>query len=153
MRRCGASIAGGARGFSLIEVMLALLVTSIGLLGLAALQTVSLKQNHDAYLRSQAVFLAHDMVERMRANRQQALSGAYDVAFGATGGSGLAADDLSQWQSAIGALLPAGQGAVDVDGARRIATVSVRWDDARGDRGAENVQGGALLVFAVTTEI
>lgn len=142
-----------ARGFSLVEVLIALLVTSVGLLGLAALQLVSLKQNHNAYLRSQATFLAHDMVERLRANRQQAIDGAYDVGFGGTGGSGLAASDLDQWQDLVDALLPAGDGAVDVDGASGLATVSVRWDDSRGDTGAENTPVGEDLVFAVTTEI
>ena len=140
-------------GFSLLEVLIALLVTSVGLLGLAALQVVSLKQNHNAYLRSQATFLAHDMVERLRANRQQAFTGAYDVSFGDTGGSGLAATDLTQWQASIDAMLPAGDGAVDVDGASGLATVSVRWDDARGDTGAENTPEGEDLVFVVTTEI
>jgi len=140
-------------GFSLIEVMIALLVTSVGLLGLAALQLVSLKQNHGAYLRSQATLLAHDIVERMRANRQQALSGSYDVDFGDTGGTGLAAADLDQWQDLIDATLPNGDGAVEVDAARGLATVSVRWDDARGDEGPENTPAGEDLVFVVTTEI
>jgi type IV pilus assembly protein PilV len=142
-----------AGGFSLIEVMVALLVTSVGLLGLASLQLVSLKQNHGAYLRSQATALAHDMVERMRANRQQALSGAYDVDFGDTGGSGLAATDLAQWQGAIDRTLPEGDGAVAVNSASGLATVSVRWDDARGDEGAENTPADEDLVFAVTTEL
>ena len=144
-QRCG--------GFSLVEVLVALLVTSAGLLGLAALQLVSLKQNHDAYLRSQATFLAHDMVERMRANRQQAMSGAYDVDFGDSGGSGLAASDLAQWQGLADALLPSGDGAVAVDGASGLALVSVRWDDSRGDTGAENTAAGEDLVFSVTTEL
>ena len=142
-----------AAGFSLVEVLIALLVTSVGLLGLAALQVVSLKQNHGAYLRSQATALAHDMVERMRANRQPALSGAYDVAYGGSGGSGLAATDLAQWQDAIDRALPAADGAVSVDAASALATVSVRWDDSRGDTGAENVADGEPLVFAVTTEL
>jgi len=140
-------------GFSLLEVLVALLVTSVGLLGLAALQLVSLKQNHGAYLRSQATFLAHDMVERMRSNRQQAISGAYDVGFGGSGGSGLAAADLAQWQALVDALLPSGDGAVSVDAARGLAIVSVRWDDSRGDTGAENTAAGDDLVFSVTTEI
>ena len=140
-------------GFSLMEVLIALLVTSVGLLGLAALQSVSLKQNHGAHLRAQATVLAHDMVERMRANRQQALGGAYDADFGETGGSGLAATDLDDWQSLIDASLPAGDGAVAVEAASGLATVRVRWDDSRGDTGAENTPAGEDLVFSVTTEI
>ena len=56
------------RGFSLIEVLVALLVLSIGLLGLAALQTTSLQYNTGSYFRTQATFLAYDILDRMRAN-------------------------------------------------------------------------------------
>ena len=52
----------------MIEVMVALLVLSIGLLGLAALQTTSLQYNTGSYFRSQATFLAYDILDRMRAN-------------------------------------------------------------------------------------
>ncbi len=56
-------------GFTLLEALIALLVLSIGLLGLAALQTRGLAYSHDAYLRSQATFLAYDIIERMRARK------------------------------------------------------------------------------------
>lgn len=56
-------------GFSLIEVLIALLVVAIGLLGLASLQARGLKFNHDAYVRSQATNMIYDVVERMRARR------------------------------------------------------------------------------------
>jgi type IV pilus assembly protein PilV len=55
-------------GFSLLEVLIAVLVLAIGLLGLAGLQSLSLKYNHSAYLRSQAVQLGYDMADRIRAN-------------------------------------------------------------------------------------
>ena len=57
-----------SRGFSLVEVLVALLVLSIGLLGLAALQTTSLQYNTGSYFRTQATFLAYDIIDRMRAN-------------------------------------------------------------------------------------
>ena len=56
------------RGFTLLEVLVALLILAIGLLGLAALQSVSLKYNHQSYERTQATLLAYDMLDRMRAN-------------------------------------------------------------------------------------
>jgi len=62
------NIAFQHRGFSLIEVLVALLVLSIGLLGLAALQTTSLQYNTGSYFRTQATFLAYDIIDRMRAN-------------------------------------------------------------------------------------
>jgi type IV pilus assembly protein PilV len=56
-------------GFSLIEVLVAMLVLAIGLLGLAALQTQGMRFNHDAYVRTSATSLAYDIVEKMRINR------------------------------------------------------------------------------------
>lgn len=55
-------------GFSLIEVMIAALVISIGMLGIAGLQLVSMKGSHQSYMRHQAMFVVQDLVERMRAN-------------------------------------------------------------------------------------
>lgn len=60
------------RGFTLIEVLVAMVVLSIGLLGLAGLQATSLKSNQSAYHRSQATQLAYEMADRMRANREYA---------------------------------------------------------------------------------
>lgn len=57
------------RGFTLIEVLVALMVLSLGLLGLAALQTVGLKYNNQSYQRTQAVLQAYDIIDRMRANK------------------------------------------------------------------------------------
>ena len=56
------------RGFTLLEVLIALLVFSLGLLGMAGLLIVSVKTNHSAYLRTQASFLAQSMADRMRSN-------------------------------------------------------------------------------------
>lgn len=66
-------------GFSLIEVLVALLVLSIGLLGLAMLQTTSLKFNTDSYSRTQATFLVYDIIDRMRTNPAGRSGGSYDV--------------------------------------------------------------------------
>ncbi len=56
------------KGFTLIEVLIAMLILAIGLLGLAGLQATSLRNNMSAYNRSQATLLAYDMADRMRAN-------------------------------------------------------------------------------------
>ena len=131
-------------GLTLIEILVALLVLSIGLLGMARLQAASLRANHNAYLRSQAVVLAYDMADRMRANRPPALAGAYDIALaGSASGSTVAADDLAEWKNLLQSVLPSGDGAVDVDGTA--ATITVQWDDTRGEE--DPVQ------LTVTTEI
>lgn len=62
-------------GFSLIEVLIALVILAIGLLGMASLMLISMKSNQSAYQRSQANWLAYDIVERMRLNRGLATSG------------------------------------------------------------------------------
>jgi type IV pilus assembly protein PilV len=56
------------QGFTLLEVLIALLVLSIGLLGLAALQTTGLRSNEMASMRTTSTMLAYDITDRMRAN-------------------------------------------------------------------------------------
>src|SRR5664280_455779 len=55
-------------GFTLLEVLIAMLVLAVGLLGLAGLQATSLRNNQSAYNRSQATQLAYDLADRMRNN-------------------------------------------------------------------------------------
>ncbi len=69
-------------GTTLIETMVALLILSIGLLGIAALQMSGLFQNRVNYERSQAVMLADEIAERIRVNRPAAAAGDYDTAIG-----------------------------------------------------------------------
>lgn len=80
------------RGFSLVEALVALLVLSIGLLGLALLQGQGLKFNTDAYLRTQATILAYDIIDRMQANPVGLAAGAYLVT-----SSGSAASKMSTY--------------------------------------------------------
>ena len=142
-----------ASGFSLLEVMIAVVVTSVGLLGIASLQLFALRTQNNAYLRGQATQINHDMLERLRADCAGALSGAYDIAFGAVPGAGadLASTELRSWRALV-ARLPAGEGAVQVTNGGA-ATIRLRWNDARGDAGAENPAAGALLEFAETTRV
>lgn len=55
-------------GFTLIEVLVTVVVVSIGLLGLAGLQINGLRANLSSEARSKATLLASDIIERMRAN-------------------------------------------------------------------------------------
>ena len=56
------------KGFTLIEVMIAVVVFSFGLLAVAGVMTVAVKSNHNGYMRSQANFLASSMLDSMRKN-------------------------------------------------------------------------------------
>jgi type IV pilus assembly protein PilV len=64
-------------GLNLLEVLIATLVLSVGLLGLAGLQVSSLKTAQNASLKQEATFLLYDLLERMRSNRQAVLAGSY----------------------------------------------------------------------------
>ena len=69
-----------AHGFSLVEVLVAVLIFSLGLLGMAALLVVATQSSHASYLRTQVGFLAEQMANRMRANPQGVWAGHYDSA-------------------------------------------------------------------------
>lgn len=69
-------------GFTLLEVLIALVVLSIGLLGLAGLQLTSLQASNDSYGRTQATILAYDIADRMRANVPAAINGNYIISPG-----------------------------------------------------------------------
>ena len=117
------------RGLSLVEVLVAVVLLSVGLLGLAGLQASGLRVGLSSIHRSEAAQLAQDMIERMRANVANA--GSYGLALGdaAPACASVAACDLRDWRLRLQSL-PAGTGAVAVDG--RQATVTVQWDDSRG---------------------
>lgn len=149
-------------GFSLLEVLISIVVLSVGLLGIAGLQLMSLKMNDSAYYRSQAVILAEDMLDRMRSNRVSAISGGYDYAEeddkksnGAdsggrapntpgkeskTSGEETAADatpvkeDIDQWLKLLKEL-PGGDGKIEINN-NGIVTVTVEWNDSRGELGS-----------------
>ena len=70
----------GARGFTLLEVLVAMVLLSIGLLGVARLQMFGLQNTGNAYFRTQASGLLTELVERVRANPQGALDNHYSVA-------------------------------------------------------------------------
>lgn len=142
-------------GFTLIEVLVALLVLSIGMLGLAALQSATLQFNHSAYLRSQATNLAYDIIDRMRANRQSALNGAYNGGLASpapacgsviAAGTTVAAVDVAAWRNALACTLPAGTGSVAVD-ADGTATIRICWDESLGEQCAAD----DLQTFDMTT--
>lgn len=126
------------RGFSLLEVMIALLVLSIGLLGVAALQTSALRAGQMADMRTRAVQAATDMVERMRANPAGTAAGQYEITRDRTArhtaASGMAGADLVDWQARL-ADLPDGRGEISRcnHGCTKQAThsVTVWWNAYR----------------------
>ena len=65
------------RGFNLLEVLIAIVVLSIGLIGLGLLELKGVQYTRDAYARTQAVILAESLADRMRANPEGATDGLY----------------------------------------------------------------------------
>lgn len=125
-------------GFSLIEVLVALLVLSIGLLGLAALQVTGIRFNHQSYQRTQATVLIYEIVDRMRAN-PQAL-GSYVIAIGAgtpTAATNcdtascsitdLATYDLNRWRTAINTAIGSQASSIQQNGA--LFTITIQWTE------------------------
>lgn len=117
------------RGLSLLEIMISVLVLSIGILGMATLQLQALKSNQSALTRTEATQYAYMINDMMRANRSAALNGQYNIDLGETvSGSSMAVLDLQHWKRVV-AELPGGDGAVSVSAGR--ATITIQWDSSR----------------------
>jgi len=136
-------------GFTLIEILITLIIMSIGLLGMASLQMNSLRSNQGAYLRSQASMLSYDMADRMRANSVRAIAGDYngfdtdgtvpsdpgciDAATGCSAAQ-QSNTDMFEWASRVNgtgagiALLPAAQGTI-TRGAGNLFTILIDWTE------------------------
>jgi type IV pilus assembly protein PilV len=147
-------------GFTLIEVLIAMLVLAVGLLGLAGLQVISLRNNQSAYNRSQATQLAYDMADRIRANPSDANkleNSAYVAVTPAVFQSScnsspgcipelMAQNDRALWNANIISTLGSiSTGSVNVDPITRIFTITINWDDNR--------SGTANLSFAMSFQL
>jgi type IV pilus assembly protein PilV len=115
-----------SRGFSLLELMVAVVVFSIGLIGLGLLLTSAIRANHVGFLHSQATFVAESLADRMRANVAGVWLDAYDGTWDATATAPtvtcaaaspctptqVALRDVWAWGNMVAQLLPGGQGRV-----------------------------------------
>lgn len=121
-----------SRGAGLIEVLVAVLVMAIGLLGIAAMQASALRNSQSALERSQAVVQTYTILDAMRANRPAALAGAYNIGMTCappTAGS-LAQTDLNQWIAGLKSTLNS-SACGSITRAGDVFTVTVQWNDQR----------------------
>ncbi|MBI3560303.1 MAG: type IV pilus modification protein PilV [Gammaproteobacteria bacterium] len=137
-----------SQGFTLLEVMIALVIFSIGLIGLAGLQSLSLQNNQVAYARTMATILAYDMADRIHNNRIGAASGSYAVTTMPASATScitssctpavLATYDLYQWDQTVRHTQnnPAAQnelfnalGYITRNGS--VYSIYIAWDEAR----------------------
>lgn len=132
-----------ARGFTMVEVLVALVVLAIGMLGIAGLFVTTLGSGGAAINRMQAVNLATDIADRIRSNRSAnaAYAGAASTSYTCIGAGAvncapaeMAADDLLQWHTAIAATLPSSSGSggtIAVAGASApyTYTITLSWPE------------------------
>lgn len=158
-------------GFSLIEVLIALVILSVGLLGIAAMVSVSLKSKDSSFMRTQATTLTSAILDRMRANRATATANGYDVTFtGAlpstppSGGcitatstnscspTDIAAVDLQEWRNDL-ANLPCGVGSIStvINNQMTQATITVQWSDQRANTTTTLAACAGTIQFAITS--
>ncbi|WP_421866893.1 type IV pilus modification protein PilV [Motiliproteus sp.] len=133
-------------GFTLIEILVAVLILSLGILGLIGMETMALKNNQSAYHRSQATLLAYDLADMMRANPEGAAAGDYEdalpdgtdnnncISFTSTTPSGcssgaIAEQDVFEWNERLVDILPGGSASIAVNSG--VQTITVSWDDNR----------------------
>jgi type IV pilus assembly protein PilV len=140
-----------AKGFTLVEVMIALVVMAVGMLGLASIQAVGMQNNATAYNRTLAMQSAYDMADSIRAAKQfdETIQAAYStVSAGGTLGSdatlcvqyqdtipncstaNMATDDINMWKRQLAKVLPSGTGSVGII-AGDYYQIKVMWDEAR----------------------
>lgn len=128
------------RGLGLIEIMVAVLVLSVGVMGVATLQTRSLKNNYSALANSMATIQTYSIIDAMRVARSAAIAGDFNLALAdEPAGTGFAADALSSWRSSLKTLLGS-QTKSSVQCVDTLCTVIVQWDDSRALAGSEEQQ-------------
>jgi type IV pilus assembly protein PilV len=151
--------------------MVSFVILGVGLLGIAALQGNALRYSNQAYLRSQAVIVAYDIFERMRANPVGVTGGHYVYGAGesddALPGFGerpvatidctsrsctpqqLALFDMAKWSQSISELLPSGSGSLSTAGKNEY-TVTIHWMEQPNmspvDEGAPNNRYHSLVI-------
>jgi type IV pilus assembly protein PilV len=140
------------RGVGLIEVLVAVLILALGLLGMAGLQSKSLRASQSSYARTQAVMLSYYMLDAMRADRNAALGGSYNTtslcSSGALTGTSLPDNSRKHWidsmKKSLGDITST-CGAIDCDVAG-LCSVKIIWNDERaGGLGAQTFETKSRL--------
>lgn len=143
------------QGFTLLEILVAIVVISLGLLGLAGLQVVSLNNNQTAQYRSIATQQAYDIADRMRANLLGISGGFYnnlaaiipadpDCMTNVCSPQQMATADHAHWNANNRDMLPGGSGTV-ASGANGTFTITVSW--------TERIVAGANITQSFVTTI
>lgn len=148
-------VVGGNGGFTIIEVLIALVILSIGLLAVGILQNRALQYSHAALLRSRAVQSVEDILDKIRANKFNINNYVIDLDLPDPAGvpydtkaaidsqltaySGIVRLDLAEWKWTLSRSLPGGRGSIAVaedstDGFL-VATITVQWVESINNEG------------------
>lgn len=137
------------RGVTLLEVMVAVLILAVGVLGAASLQLNAIRYSASAGHTTQATLAARDMLDRMRANPSVLASYATASVAGtcapSSGGATIVSQDMADFTRSVTCQLPAANASIVVNGGQ--ATVSIAWSEAR------TVAGGGTTTLAVSSVI
>lgn len=144
-------------GIGLVEVLIAVLILAIGLLGLASMQTNGMRMTNGSMSRSQAVFLANDIVERARANRTNradyALApdaggnvGACDLSLGYDPTLTVAQNDMAEWLNSLACLLPGADASIVLDIPTNRMDVTVQWASRNDEDDDGTLDNDTLMV-------
>lgn len=146
------------RGAGLLEVMIAVLIMGVGLLGIAAMQATALRNGQSSLERSQAVIQTYAILDVMRANRVNAVAGYYNTAgsaaqctastpvSGSPAGQQAAQAEVNNWLAALKQTVGAAGDETTCGRVSCVAnsigggtcTVMVQWDDSRGSTSNTN---------------
>lgn len=151
--RDGTRVRAGQHGAGLIEVMVAVLILGIGLLGVAAMQATALRNSQSALERSLAVMQTYAIIDAMRVNLPVARIGGYDLTTmtcSPPDAGDLAADDLNYWITSLQDTLGA-QACGRIVCSSAECLVQVQWDDSRGTGGADPDQPAGSTEHMVET--
>ena len=126
------------RGSTLTEVLVTVVVMAVGLLGSASVQVTSLITTDSTYNRTQSAMSAYNIMDYIRANRESALNGGYNINLSAfsdlstPSGNSIAETDRYHWFQTLNKNIPSAKAAINCD-ASGICAVKVQWDDTRAE--------------------
>lgn len=142
------SLMNNSKGFTLVEVMVALVVLAIGMLGLASIQAVGLQNNATAYMRTLSMQSAYNMADMIRTanDTDGTVTASFDAVTSTLGSApasciqnnttlpncnstAMATFDIYQWKERLADILPSGRGAVTRTG--EIYEIKIMWDEDR----------------------
>lgn len=159
----------GARGFSMIEVLVTLLIITVALLGTASLLATAMRTNLSGEFRTLAVFMVSDIAERMEVNRTAAENGLYQVAqtsvapavpgtdcsTQACSQANLATYDLSIWGNLVSSTLPQSTWKIvqTTVGNPSTYTITVSWVDRRANTQYATAGTGETFSYTATRTV